>query len=88
MQRPIERLKNLWILFIGIDFTSGPRNYDEMFRDRMIMVGDPKHCIEQIEEIRRHGHQLYYLHDELRHHGAKECPEFHGAVCQGSDAQI
>jgi alkanesulfonate monooxygenase SsuD/methylene tetrahydromethanopterin reductase-like flavin-dependent oxidoreductase (luciferase family) len=28
-----------------------PRNYDEMLRDQMIMVGDPKHCIEQIEEI-------------------------------------
>jgi len=28
-----------------------PRNYDEMLRDRMIMVGDPKHCIELIEEI-------------------------------------
>jgi len=32
-----------------------PRNYDELYRDRMIMVGDPKHCIEQIEEIRETG---------------------------------
>ncbi len=28
-----------------------PRSYDELYRDRMIMVGDPKHCREQIEEI-------------------------------------
>ena len=32
-----------------------PRNYDELYRDRMIMVGAPKHCIEQIEEIRETG---------------------------------
>ena len=32
-----------------------PRNYDELYRDRMIMVGDPKHCIEQIEQIRETG---------------------------------
>jgi len=32
-----------------------PRTYDEMVRDRMVMVGDPKHCIEQIEEIRETG---------------------------------
>ncbi len=28
-----------------------PRNYDELYRERMILVGDPKRCIEQIEEI-------------------------------------
>lgn len=32
-----------------------PRNYDELYRDRMIVVGDPKRCIEQIEEIRDTG---------------------------------
>lgn len=32
-----------------------PRSYDELYRDRMIMVGDPKRCIEQIEEIRNTG---------------------------------
>ena len=32
-----------------------PRNYDELYRDRMIMVGDPRHCIEQIEEIKETG---------------------------------
>ena len=32
-----------------------PRNYDELYRDRMIMVGDPRRCIEQIEEIRETG---------------------------------
>ena len=32
-----------------------PRNYDELYRDRMIMVGDPRRCIEQIEEVRKTG---------------------------------
>lgn len=32
-----------------------PRDYDELYRQRMIMVGDPRHCIEQIEEIRATG---------------------------------
>ena len=32
-----------------------PRTYDELYRDRMTMVGDPKHCIEHIEEIRETG---------------------------------
>ena len=32
-----------------------PRNYDELYRDRMIMVGDPGRCIEQIEEVRETG---------------------------------
>jgi alkanesulfonate monooxygenase SsuD/methylene tetrahydromethanopterin reductase-like flavin-dependent oxidoreductase (luciferase family) len=32
-----------------------PRNYDELYRDRMILVGNPKHCTEQIEEIRETG---------------------------------
>ncbi len=32
-----------------------PRNYDELYRDGMIMVGDPRRCIEQIEEIRETG---------------------------------
>ena len=28
-----------------------PRTYDELYRDRMIMVGDPRRCIGEIEEI-------------------------------------
>ena len=32
-----------------------PRSYDELYRDRMTMVGDPKHCIEHIEEIKETG---------------------------------
>lgn len=32
-----------------------PRDYDELYRDRMVMVGDPKRCIEHIEEIRDTG---------------------------------
>lgn len=32
-----------------------PRNYDELYRDRMIMVGDPRRCIEQIGEVRETG---------------------------------
>ncbi len=32
-----------------------PRNYDEMLRDQILMVGDPQHCIEQIEEIKATG---------------------------------
>jgi len=31
--------------------TVRPRNYDELYRDRMLMVGDPQRCLEQIEEI-------------------------------------
>ena len=38
-------------LFYGPRLHIRPRTYDELYRDRMIMVGDPKHCIEQIEEI-------------------------------------
>jgi alkanesulfonate monooxygenase SsuD/methylene tetrahydromethanopterin reductase-like flavin-dependent oxidoreductase (luciferase family) len=29
-----------------------PRDYDELYRQRMIMVGDPKQCAEHIEEVR------------------------------------
>ena len=32
-----------------------PRNYDELYRDRMVVVGDPKQCIDQVEEIRETG---------------------------------
>lgn len=32
-----------------------PRTYDELYKERMIMVGDPGRCIEQIEEIRETG---------------------------------
>jgi alkanesulfonate monooxygenase SsuD/methylene tetrahydromethanopterin reductase-like flavin-dependent oxidoreductase (luciferase family) len=32
-----------------------PRNYDQLYLERMIMVGDAKHCVEQIEEIRATG---------------------------------
>ena len=32
-----------------------PRDYDELYRQRMIMVGDPKHCAEHIEEVREAG---------------------------------
>jgi alkanesulfonate monooxygenase SsuD/methylene tetrahydromethanopterin reductase-like flavin-dependent oxidoreductase (luciferase family) len=29
-----------------------PRSYDELYKERMVMVGDPQRLIEQIEEIR------------------------------------
>ena len=32
-----------------------PRNYDELYRDKMIVVGDPSHCIEQLAEIKKTG---------------------------------
>jgi alkanesulfonate monooxygenase SsuD/methylene tetrahydromethanopterin reductase-like flavin-dependent oxidoreductase (luciferase family) len=32
-----------------------PRNYDELVRDHMIVVGDPAHCAEQIAEIKETG---------------------------------
>lgn len=32
-----------------------PRSYNELYRARMTIVGDPKHCIEHIEEIRETG---------------------------------
>jgi len=31
--------------------TVRPRDYDELYRQRMLMVGDPQRCTEQIEEI-------------------------------------
>jgi alkanesulfonate monooxygenase SsuD/methylene tetrahydromethanopterin reductase-like flavin-dependent oxidoreductase (luciferase family) len=32
-----------------------PRSYDELYRERLVMVGDPQRCIEQIEEIQAAG---------------------------------
>jgi alkanesulfonate monooxygenase SsuD/methylene tetrahydromethanopterin reductase-like flavin-dependent oxidoreductase (luciferase family) len=32
-----------------------PRNYDELLRDRMIVVGDPAHCAEHIAQIEQTG---------------------------------
>ncbi len=32
-----------------------PRSYDELYKERLVMVGDPKRLIEQIEEIRATG---------------------------------
>ncbi|MGH7771139.1 MAG: LLM class flavin-dependent oxidoreductase [Candidatus Binatia bacterium] len=32
-----------------------PRTYDQLYGERMIMVGDPKRCVEQIEEVRETG---------------------------------
>ncbi|HTM07464.1 MAG TPA: LLM class flavin-dependent oxidoreductase [Verrucomicrobiae bacterium] len=32
-----------------------PRDYDELYRQRMIIVGDPNHCVEHIEEVRTTG---------------------------------
>jgi len=32
-----------------------PRSYDELYKERLVMVGDPKRLIEQIEEIRETG---------------------------------
>lgn len=32
-----------------------PRNYDQLYKEKMIMVGGPKHCAGHIEEIRNTG---------------------------------
>lgn len=32
-----------------------PRSYDELYKERLVMVGDPRRLIEQIEEIRATG---------------------------------
>jgi alkanesulfonate monooxygenase SsuD/methylene tetrahydromethanopterin reductase-like flavin-dependent oxidoreductase (luciferase family) len=32
-----------------------PRSYDELYKERLVMVGDPQRLIEQIEEIRETG---------------------------------
>ena len=32
-----------------------PRTYDELYHERMLVVGDPSHCADQIEEIRATG---------------------------------
>jgi len=32
-----------------------PRSYDELYKERLVMIGDPKRLIEQIEEVRETG---------------------------------
>jgi alkanesulfonate monooxygenase SsuD/methylene tetrahydromethanopterin reductase-like flavin-dependent oxidoreductase (luciferase family) len=32
-----------------------PRSYDDLYRERLVMVGDPQHCIDHIAEIQATG---------------------------------
>ena len=50
-----ENAKQGMVPYLSARITVRPRNYDELYRERMIVVGDPKHCAAQIEEIRKTG---------------------------------
>jgi alkanesulfonate monooxygenase SsuD/methylene tetrahydromethanopterin reductase-like flavin-dependent oxidoreductase (luciferase family) len=41
-----------------------PRTYDQLYREGMVLVGDPKRCIERIEEIRDTGtnYLIFMMH--------------------------
>lgn len=41
-----------------------PRSYDQLYREGMVLVGDPKRCIERIEEIRETGtnYLIFMMH--------------------------
>ena len=50
-----DNAKRGMIPYLAARMSVRPRNYDELYRDRMILVGTPEHWIEHIEEIRRTG---------------------------------
>ena len=50
-----ENAKQGMVPYLSARLAVRPRNYDELYRERMLVVGDPNHCAEQIEEIRDTG---------------------------------
>jgi alkanesulfonate monooxygenase SsuD/methylene tetrahydromethanopterin reductase-like flavin-dependent oxidoreductase (luciferase family) len=50
-----ENAKRGMIPYLSARFSIRPRNYDQLYRDRMILVGSPERCSEQIAEIREMG---------------------------------
>jgi alkanesulfonate monooxygenase SsuD/methylene tetrahydromethanopterin reductase-like flavin-dependent oxidoreductase (luciferase family) len=50
-----ENAKQGMVPYFSARLAVRPRNYDELYKDRMIVVGNPKHCREQIAEIRKTG---------------------------------
>jgi alkanesulfonate monooxygenase SsuD/methylene tetrahydromethanopterin reductase-like flavin-dependent oxidoreductase (luciferase family) len=50
-----ENAKRGMIPYLSARLAIRPRNYDELYKDRMILVGNPQHCSEQIAEIEETG---------------------------------
>lgn len=50
-----DNAKRGMLPYLAARMSVRPRNYDELYRDRMIMVGTPEHCARHIEEIRQTG---------------------------------
>jgi alkanesulfonate monooxygenase SsuD/methylene tetrahydromethanopterin reductase-like flavin-dependent oxidoreductase (luciferase family) len=50
-----ENARQGMVPYLSARLAIRPRDYDELYRDRMIIVGDPNRCVEQIEEIRETG---------------------------------
>jgi alkanesulfonate monooxygenase SsuD/methylene tetrahydromethanopterin reductase-like flavin-dependent oxidoreductase (luciferase family) len=50
-----ENAKRGMIPYLSARISVRPRNYEDLYRERLILVGDPKRCVEQIEEIRATG---------------------------------
>ena len=50
-----ENAKRGMIPYLSARLAVRPRNYDELYRDRMILVGNPEHCSDQIAEIKETG---------------------------------
>lgn len=53
--RAEKNAKTAMSLYYGARIHVRPRNYDELYRQRLIMVGSPRRLIEQIEEVRETG---------------------------------
>jgi alkanesulfonate monooxygenase SsuD/methylene tetrahydromethanopterin reductase-like flavin-dependent oxidoreductase (luciferase family) len=50
-----ENAKQGMMPYLAARIAVRPRNYDELYKDRMILVGNPQHCSEQLAEIRETG---------------------------------
>jgi alkanesulfonate monooxygenase SsuD/methylene tetrahydromethanopterin reductase-like flavin-dependent oxidoreductase (luciferase family) len=50
-----EQAKRGMIPYLAARLSVRPRNYDELYGDRMILVGTPERCSEQIAEIKETG---------------------------------
>ncbi|HXV79204.1 MAG TPA: LLM class flavin-dependent oxidoreductase [Candidatus Binatia bacterium] len=50
-----ENAKRGMIPYLSARISVRPRNYEDLYKEHMILVGDPKRCVEQIEAIRDTG---------------------------------
>ena len=64
-----------------------PRSYDELDRERMLMVGGPAALLGADRGNRRHRHQLHHLLHELRRPGPEEHSRLHGDDGGGGAAE-